>query len=92
MGAKFAGWTPDALKLALAGEPTGDVRMDALSAFVRSIVNQPGTLPAETVEAVRAAGFTDAQLVDIALVISTITFTNFFNRLNDTDLDFPATR
>jgi alkylhydroperoxidase family enzyme len=42
------------------------------------------------VGAVKAAGYTDAQIVDSLLVITSITFTNLLNRVNDTDLDFPA--
>jgi AhpD family alkylhydroperoxidase len=35
-------------------------------------------------------GYTEQHLVDISLAIAVITFTNIFNRINDTDLDFPA--
>ena len=34
--------------------------------------------------------YTEAQLVDIALAITTTVFTNVFNRINDTDIDLPA--
>ena len=34
-------------------------------------------------------GVTDAQVVDTLLAIASITFTNLFNRVNDTVLDFP---
>ena len=36
------------------------------------------------------APYTDAQLVDISLAFATIIFTNVFNRINDTEIDFPA--
>lgn len=32
----------------------------------------------------------DAQLVEISLAFATTVFTNVFNRINDTDVDFPA--
>ena len=32
----------------------------------------------------------DQQLVEISLAVALITFTNMFNRINDTDIDFPA--
>ena len=39
--------------------------------------------------AIKAAGYTDTRLVDISLALAVITFTNAFNRINDTTLDFP---
>jgi uncharacterized peroxidase-related enzyme len=73
-----------------AGSATGDARIDALVAFTRELVTTSGTLPAPSVAAIKAAGFTDAQIVDIVLAITSITFTNLFNRINDTAIDFPA--
>ncbi len=32
----------------------------------------------------------DAQLVEISLAFATTVFTNVFNRINDTEIDFPA--
>lgn len=72
------------------GKPSGNFRLDALAAFARSLVTSRGTATIETVEAVKAAGYSDAQIVDSLLAISAITFTNLFNRVNDTSVDFPA--
>jgi uncharacterized peroxidase-related enzyme len=72
------------------GQPTGDALLDALVNFVRALVNSRGTVATEVVDAVKAAGFSDAQIVDTLLTITSITFTNLFNRVNDTTLDFPA--
>jgi alkylhydroperoxidase family enzyme len=58
--------------------------------FVRRLVLTRGTIRDEEFRAIRAAGFSDAQLVDISLALAVITFTNVFNRINDTTLDFPA--
>ena len=38
----------------------------------------------------RAAGYSDAQVVDTLLTVAAITFTNLLNRVNDTVVDFPA--
>lgn len=72
------------------GQPSGDDRLDALAAFTRALTETRGTVPAATVDAVKAAGFTDAQIVDTLLTMSSINFTNLLNRVNDTVLDFPA--
>lgn len=73
-----------------AAEPTGDARIDALVTFTRDLVTTAGTLPLQSVSTIRQAGFTDAQIVDVVLAITSITFTNLFNRINDTAIDFPA--
>ena len=49
-----------------------------------------GTGPGGYVAAIKAAGYSDAQLVDISLAFATTVFTNVFNRINDTEIDFPA--
>ncbi|PFH04556.1 putative peroxidase-related enzyme [Collimonas sp. PA-H2] len=72
------------------GQPSGDARNDALADFARSLVTTRGTVAAEVLAAVRAAGFSDAQIVDAALAIAAISFTNLVNRINDTVVDFPA--
>lgn len=88
--AKLAGLKPDVLKRIRAGEPTGDAKRDALVRFVRQLVLTRGTVSDEEFAAIKQAGYTDAQLVEISLALAVITFTNVFNRLNDTTLDFPA--
>lgn len=86
---KAAGLKPDTLGRLRSGQPTGDARRDALVRFVRSLTETSGTISAAQFEAIKIAGYTDAQLVEISLAISLITFTNVFNRINDTSIDFP---
>lgn len=71
-------------------QPSGDSRLDALARFARELAQSRGTVPAAVVTAVKDAGFTDAQIVDTLLTMSSINFTNLLNRVNDTELDFPA--
>jgi alkylhydroperoxidase family enzyme len=40
--------------------------------------------------AVRAAGYTDANIADIMVVIAQKTMSNYFNHIHQTVLDFPA--
>ncbi|MEI9983460.1 MAG: carboxymuconolactone decarboxylase family protein [Aliidongia sp.] len=87
---KFAGLKPDTLRQIRSGQPTGDAKRDALVCFVRRLAQTSGTISEAEVQAIRAAGYTDAQLVDISLAIALTVFTNVFNRINDTEIDFPA--
>jgi hypothetical protein len=61
----------------------------ALVRFVRKLA-QSGTVSDENFAAIKAAGYSDAQLVEIGLAFATIVFINVFNRINDTEIDFPA--
>jgi uncharacterized peroxidase-related enzyme len=87
---KLAGLNPDTLRQIRAGGATGDAKRDALVRFVRLLVQSRGNVRDDAFEAIKAAGYTDTQLVDISLALAVITFTNVFNRINDTTLDFPA--
>jgi uncharacterized peroxidase-related enzyme len=88
--AKLAGITPEVLKQIRDGQPTGDAKRDALIGFVRKLVRTSGTISDADFAAIKDAGYSDAQLVEISLAIATIVFTNVFNRINDTEIDFPA--
>jgi uncharacterized peroxidase-related enzyme len=87
---KMAGLSPDALQQLRAGHPTGNDKHDALAHFVRLLTRTSGTISDAEFAAIKAAGYTDQQLVEISLAIAIVVFTNVFNRVNDTDIDFPA--
>jgi uncharacterized peroxidase-related enzyme len=87
---KMTGLKPEVLKQIRAGVATGDAKRDALVHFVRKLQQTSGTISEAEVSAIKAAGYTDAQIVDISLAIAVTVFTNVFNRINDTVLDFPA--
>jgi AhpD family alkylhydroperoxidase len=86
---KLAGLKPEELKKIRDGEPTGDAKRDALIHFVRKLAATSSTVSDDDFAAIKA-GYSDAQLVDISLAFATTVFTNVFNRINDTDIDFPA--
>jgi uncharacterized peroxidase-related enzyme len=86
---KLAGLRPDAIRKIRAGEPTGDGKRDALAILVRTLVATSGTISDEAFAAIKRAGYTDQQLVEISLAVALVIFTNAFNRINDTDNDFP---
>ena len=87
---KLAGLKPEELKRIRDRLPTGDDKRDALIRFVRKLATSSGTVSDADFVAIKAAGYSDAQLVDISLAFATTVFTNVFNRINDTEIDFPA--
>ncbi|MCP1834294.1 putative peroxidase-related enzyme [Bradyrhizobium sp. USDA 4532] len=88
--ARLAGVNADALKQIRDGAPTGDTKRDALVHFVRKLAQSSGTVSDQDFAAIKSAGYSDGQLVEISLAFATTVFTNVFNRINDTDIDFPA--
>jgi AhpD family alkylhydroperoxidase len=86
--AQLVGVKPDALKQIRDGKPTGDT--DALVRFVRKLARTSGTVSDEDFAAIKAASYRDAQLVEMSLAFATTVFTNIFNRINDTEIDFLA--
>lgn len=81
---------PDALEQIRDGQSTGDAKRDALVSFVRKLAQSSGTVSDEDFAAIRAAGYSEPQLVEISLTFATNVFTNVFNRINNTEIDFPA--
>jgi uncharacterized peroxidase-related enzyme len=86
----YAGLSGEAMAAIRSGARTGDTAIDALADFARLLVETRGIVPAEQVQEIRAAGYSDAQIIDTLLAIAAITFTNLVNRVNDTAIDFPA--
>jgi uncharacterized peroxidase-related enzyme len=87
---KLAGLKPEELKNIRDAKPTGDIKRDVLVRFVRKLATTGGTVSDADFAAIKDAGYSDAQLVDISLAFATTVFTNVFNNINDTDIDFPA--
>lgn len=71
------------------GKPSSDGRLDTLASFTRELISTKGSLPEAAFKKIKNGGFNDTQIVEIVLAITSITFTNLFNRINDTVVDFP---
>lgn len=76
----------------LDGARTGEVviaRDRAALAFARAVLGSRGGVSDTDLDAVRSAGFTDAEIAEIVAVVALNVFTNYFNRAFDVDVDFP---
>ena len=89
---KMSGLPTEVLKQIRAGQASGDVKRDALVHFVLNLQKTSGTISENELSAIRAAGYTDTQLAEISLAIAMTIFTNTFNRINNTDVDFPPVK
>lgn len=86
---KMVGLPVDTLRAIRTGQATGDAKRDALVRFVSHLQTTSGSISQDEFTAIRAVGYTDTQLAEISLAIALTIFTNTFNRINDTDVDFP---
>lgn len=58
--------------------------------FAAAVVRERGHVSDADVAAVKAAGFDDAELVEIVLHVALNTLTNYVNEVALTEIDFPA--
>lgn len=64
-------------------------KLGALIKFVNTALQPTGRISDEDLRAVKAAGYNDAQITEALLAIAQTVFTNLFNRVHQTALDFP---
>ena len=67
-----------------------DPKTAAALAFALKVVEQRGQLDDADVDALRAAGFDDGQIVEILAHVALNLFTNYVNVAFDVPVDFPA--
>lgn len=84
-----AGATAEELSEAQAGR-SADPRTAAALAFALKVVEQRAQLEAGDVDALRAAGFDDGEVVEILAHVALNLFTNYVNVAFDVPVDFPA--
>lgn len=93
LAGKLNGVAEDDLKLNREGHST-DPQADAALQFAYKVAKSRGHIGDADLEAVRAAGYTDAQIVDIVAETAFSFITNLFNNTFETDIDasFPVLR
>jgi len=72
----------------LRGKAT-DPRTQAILDFVSKIINKRGDVPTSDVNTLRESGVSNAELVEILAHIAINIFTNYFNHVAQTEIDFP---
>jgi uncharacterized peroxidase-related enzyme len=66
-----------------------DPQTKAMLRFTQAVVLQRGEISHDEFQMLRAAGFTDAQIIEILAGIGLNIFTNYFNTVAKTQTDFP---
>ena len=84
-----AGLTPDETLAARAAKSV-DPKTEAVLAFAKKIVTERGHVTDGDVSGLRAHGFTDGDIAEIVANTALNIFTNYFNHVAGTVVDFPA--
>lgn len=69
---------------------SSDARADAAVVFAVKVVSARGQVGEADLSAVRAAGFTEADIIEIVAHVALNTLTNYVNEVAGTAVDFPA--
>ncbi len=69
-----------------------DAKRDAGLQFVQALVMQRGEVSDQTLAEVKAAGYSDGDVAEIVAHVAINVFTNYFNNVARTEVDFPKVR
>ncbi|GBF19346.1 MULTISPECIES: carboxymuconolactone decarboxylase family protein [Arenibacter] len=86
---KMNGFTEDQILEIRTGNASFDSKLDALAKFVLNTVKNKGRASEEVKEQLFDAGYTEANLIDVVIVIGDKTISNLIHNLADFEIDFP---
>ncbi len=86
--AKGAGVAAPETAANLRGQ-SADTKTQAALTFAKVIVAERGRVSDSDLAQVRAAGYSEAEITEIVATVSANIFTNYFNHVADTAVDFP---
>ncbi|MHA7814790.1 MAG: carboxymuconolactone decarboxylase family protein [Phycisphaerales bacterium] len=86
---KMSGLDADELSKNLTGSAS-DPKVQALLSFATTVVKTRGDVADSDISEARGAGVTDAEIVEVIATVAINTFTNYFNHIAQTKIDFPV--
>ena len=69
---------------------SNDPKADAAVRFAAKVARERGHVGEDDVRAVKLAGYSDAQVIEMVLHVALNTWTNYINEVAKTDIDFPV--
>jgi uncharacterized peroxidase-related enzyme len=88
---KMVGLDEDSILAARNGN-AADAKTDAALKFARDVIVKRGEVSDADLHAVKDAGFSDGEVGEIVANVALNIFTNYFNEIARTDIDFPKVR
>jgi uncharacterized peroxidase-related enzyme len=71
------------------GRVAGDARLNAVAAFATALHEKRGHVSDADLAAFKGAGFGDGHVAEVVATYALAVFTNYFNHVNQTPVDFP---
>lgn len=90
MVGKMNGFEDEQILEIRSGSASFDNKLDALAKFVKEVTIKKGKPSAETTEALFNAGYSEANMIDIIIVIGDKTISNFIHGVTRFPIDFPV--
>ena len=84
---KKAQLEPQLVESLRAQQPLSDPHLEAVAVFARAVIATRGAVADEALAAFRAAGFSDANALEVVLGVSLATLCNFANNLAQNELN-----
>ena len=86
---KMNGFTDEQILEIRSGEASFDAKLDALAKFTASVVENRGRATIDAREGFFAAGYNEANLIYVVIVIGDKTVSNYLHALTNLPIDFP---
>ena len=86
---KMNGFSEEEILEIRTGAASFDTKLDALAKFTASVVENRGRATIESREAFFNAGYTEANLVDVVIVVGDKIISNYIHNLTGFEIDFP---
>ena len=69
---------------------SNDPKADAAVRFARAVMERRGHVIDDELRSIKAAGYTEAQIIEVIQHVALNTWTNYVNEVASTDVDFPV--
>ena len=86
---KMHGFTDEQILEIRKGSASFDTKLDALVKFTASAVENRGRATEESKEAFFAAGYNEANMIDVVIVVGDKIISNYLHNLTGFEIDFP---
>jgi uncharacterized peroxidase-related enzyme len=87
---KMNGFTDEQILEIRKGTASFDSKLDALAKFTASVVTNRGKATEESKNDFFAAGYTEANLIDVVIVVGDKIISNYIHNLTEFEIDFPV--
>ncbi len=87
---KMNGFTDEQVLEIRKGSATFDSKLNALAKFTASVVENRGRATHESKEAFFAAGYDEANMIDVIIIIGDKIISNYLHNLTEFEIDFPV--